>query len=98
MATAKTVETKELEVSKFVTKTVDLIKESCQDTLDDVKSARESGSKNAKELVEKIQFNEKADKVVSEAAGYMGELMGAGFSILICPVKIMERNIKKITA
>jgi len=97
MATATKTETKELEVTKLINETVDLIKENCQIAFDDVKSARETGSKNAQEIAEKFQFNDKADKVVANAAGYMGELMGAGFSVLVCPVKMMERNIKKIT-
>jgi len=97
MATAKKVETKELEVTNLINETVNLIKENCQSAFDDVKSARETGSKNAKDIAAKFQFNDKADEVVADAAGYMGELMGAGFSMLICPVKMMERNIKKAT-
>jgi len=97
MATAKKVETKDLEVTKLIDETVELIKENCQAAFDDVKSARATGSKNAQDLAAKFQFNESADKVVAEAAGYMGELMGAGFSMLVCPVKMMERNIKKAT-
>jgi len=98
MATAKkVVETKDLEVTKFINETVDLIKENCQAAFDDVKSARETGSKNGQDLAAKFQFNDSADKVVADAAGYMGELMGAGFSMLICPVKMMERNLKKVT-
>ena len=97
MAIAKKVETKDLEVTKLIDETVELIKENCQAAFDDVKSARVTGSKNAQDLAAKFQFNESADKVVAEAAGYMGELMGAGFSMLVCPVKMMERNIKKAT-
>ena len=97
MATAKKVETKDLEVTKFINETVDLIKDNCQAAFDDVKSARETGSNNAKDIAAKFQFNNKADEVVADAAGYMGELMGAGFSMLICPVKMMERNLKKAT-
>ncbi len=97
MATAKKVETKDVEVAKFIDETVDLIKENCQAAFDDVKSARATGSKNAQSIAAKFQFNESADKVVANAAGYMGELMGAGFSMLVCPVKMMERNIKKVT-
>jgi len=97
MATAKNVETKDLEVTKLINDTVDLIKENCQAAFDDVKSARETGSKNAQSIAAKFQFNDSADKVVSDAAGYMGELMGAGFSMLVCPVKMMERNLKKVT-
>lgn len=97
MATAKKVENKDLEVTKYINEAVELIKENCQAAFDDVQSARETGSKNAKDVAEKFQFNDKADKVVADAAGYMGELMGAGFSMLICPVKMMERNITKIT-
>ena len=95
MAT-KTV-TNELEVTKAINSTIDLIKENCQNAFDDVKSARESGSKNAQDLAAKFQFNDKADKVVSQASGYMGEMIGAGFSLLVCPVKMMERNFKKAT-
>ena len=97
MATAKVTETKELEVTSLINDTVDLIKENCQIAFDDVKSARETGSKNAQNIAEKFQFNDTADKVVADAAGYMGELMGAGFSMLLCPVKMMERNAKKLT-
>lgn len=97
MAAAKKIETKDLEVTTFINETVDLIKENCQAAFDDVKSARETGTKNAKDLAAKFQFNDSADKVVSNAAGYMGELMGAGFSLLVCPVKMMERNLKKVT-
>ena len=97
MATATKTETKELEVTKLINETVDLIKDNCQAAFDDVKSARETASNNAKDIAAKFQFNNKADEVVADAAGYMGELMGAGFSMLICPVKLMERNLKKVT-
>ena len=97
MAAAKALAKKDLEVTKFINETVDLIKENCQDALDDVKSARVTGKQNGRDIAEKFQFNETADKVVADAAGYMGELMGAGFSMLVCPVKMMERNIKKTT-
>ena len=97
MAAAKALAKKDLEVTKFINDTVDVIKENCQDALDDVKSARVTGDKNARDLVAKFEFNETTDKVVANAAGYMGELMGAGFSMLVCPVKMMERNIKKAT-
>ena len=92
---AKTTENK-IEVVKAINEIVDSIKDNCQIAFDDMKDSRETGSKNAKEFAENFQFNDTADKVVSGMSGYMGEVIGAGYSMLLCPIKTMERNINKI--
>jgi preprotein translocase subunit SecD len=92
------IENNKLEVVKAIESVVESIKENCQAAFDDVKEARVSGSKNAQDLVANFKFNDKADETVAKVAGYMGEMIGTGFSMLICPVKIMERNINKVTA
>jgi len=86
---------KNIEITKAINETVELIKENCQIAFDDMKDSRETGSKNAQEFAENFQFNESADKVVAKASGYMGEMVGAGYSMLLCPIKTMERNINK---
>lgn len=96
MAT-KAIKNSDLEVTKFLDKAMDTLKENCQEVIDNVKSARETGSKNAKELVANIHINDKADELITNTSGFVGELMGAGFAMLMCPAVLAEKNFKKAT-
>jgi len=66
-------------------------------TLDkQLKDARNTGSKRAKEIIEEFGGENKLTELISKLAGYMGEAAGAGAMVGMSPMLIMAGAAKGI--
>jgi light-regulated signal transduction histidine kinase (bacteriophytochrome) len=71
------------------------IKEACQTAIDDVNEARQNGKKVAQDLVEPLHTHKSFDKLISSSASLMGQMTAGGVALLICPIKIVSKELKK---
>jgi len=98
MATAevkKTIEKIDVtqKIEDSANKIIDLVVDSCNMLQDDVKSAREEGSKFAKDLTANIKINDKVDSLISDASGIMGEMVAGGMTAIFCPMKVVSKEM-----
>ena len=68
-------------------------KKACDDTIADVKEARESGDKFAIDLVQSLHVNQNVEKVLQGSASLMSQMVSGGFTLLMCPMKNLSKGL-----
>jgi hypothetical protein len=72
-----------------------IIKEACQTAKEEINSGRENGDRIAKDFVAPIKTLKSFDKLIVKSASLMGQMTGSGVAILMCPIKVISKELKQ---
>jgi hypothetical protein len=96
----ETVKTVAADSTKLVTDSVkgieNFVKNSCDSFVDSWKEARETGSDKAKEITANVKINDTVDANIAKVSGFMGELVGTGYALTLCPANVMKEAGKSL--
>jgi len=70
------------------------IKDACKITKNDIAEARKTGDKFATDFVKPLKTDTILDTIVEKSASLMGQMTAGGVTLLMCPMKILAKELE----